>query len=257
METNLCSDLLEKPLYNYVPGMHHSIAFFISGLLNMFMSVLTVVWIKWHEIEAQAEFGREDAVKSVIFPVFVRVLWVSAIFGFVGGVLTIVWPIHGGNNGLVTSIAYSIFWAAEHGLLEGVAFLLMQKGCGQHAAKRAAIWSTAWFLVMFIIMFMFFYVGGLPSTICTTFRDASLLIFYLVLWFAPQERLFRRPAAVFYSKCWTAYRVGGILLTVLSVFSESRSVGNCGIIMVDLVVFAVIEPLFLYWTFLRDSRYRT
>ena len=254
---DFCVDLSGYyPVHDYIPGLQTNIGILllVAGLLNVFMSLVTVLWINRQKYLAQEETDNDEAVNSVIFPVFVRLLWLSVTVNIISGILVILIPLHrAGDNTLLTSILYGFVWAMQHGVLEGVAFLLMQKGCGQHAAKRTRQWSFVWVSLVFLLMFASFYYGGIVTSILSIIRDTVLVLFYLALYIAPQEQLFRRPAALFYSKCWLFYRGFFLFLYFILAVTHTEYLGNCGYIILSLFVFAIIQPLIMYKTLLLDS----
>lgn len=220
----------------------------------MVMSLVTVLWINRQKRLAQEETDNDEAVKSVIFPVFVRLLWLSVTVNILSGILIILAPLRrAGHNNHLTSALFAAVWAMQHGVLEGVAFLLMQKGCGQHAAKRVRQLSVCWISFIFVLMYASFYYGGAVTEVLSVVRDTVLVLFYAILLWAPQQRLFRRPAALYYSKCWLAYR--GVFLSAyfLMMLTNTEYLGNCGYILLSLFVFSVMQPLIMYTTLLRDS----
>lgn len=105
--------------------------------------------------------------------------------------------------------------------------------------------------------------------------QSSLLIFYVVLWLFPQKRLYRRPSVIMYACIWTIFRlmniVAAILVYLSQVYSDSSweedekhksnwgwklmSVSNCFYLFGCLYVFALFEPILLYYTLLQDSRW--
>jgi len=256
-DTDFCSDLTGYyPIHDYIPGLRSNIGIvlLIGGLLNIFMSLVTVLWINRQKHIAQEETDNDEAVKSVIFPVFVRLLWLSVTINITTGILIILVPLRrAGENSIVTSALFALVWAMQHGVLEGVAFLLMQKGCGQHAAKRVRQLSAGWIAFIFVLMFSSFYYGGVTSTVLSAVRDTMLVIFYAVLLWAPQQGLFRRPAAYFYSKCWLLYRGFFLAAYAVMLVTNTEYLGDCGYIVLSLFVFAIIQPLIMYITLLRDS----
>jgi hypothetical protein len=244
-------------IHDYIPGLQTNIGvvLLLAGLLNIFMSLVTVWWINRQRKIAQEESeGDQEAVKSVIFPVFVRLLWLSVIVNIISGIMVILVPLHrGGENSALTAALYGFVWAMQHGVLEGVAFLLMQKGCGQHAANRVKKWALVWIAFVFILMFSSFYYGSIITAVLAFVRDIVLILFYLVLWLAPEQRLFRRPAAIFYSKCWVYYRTFFLLMYIVMLITHTEYLVNCGYILMALFVYAIMQPLLMYNTLLRDS----
>ena len=255
-DPDFCTNLAGyHPIHDYIPGLQTNIGIIllIAGLLNIFMSLVTVLWIKRQNYLAQLE-DSEEAAKSVIFPVFVKLLWISVGVNIASGLFVIFLPLRrAGQNSIQVSALFGLVWAMQHGVMEGIAFLLMQKGCGQHAVIRVSIWAFWWTLSVFILMFMSFYYGSIITDVLSAIRDAVLVMFYLILWLAPQQQLFRRPAAIFYSKCWVAFRGFFLLAYLLMVVTDTEYLGGCGYILLSLFVFAIMQPLVTYATLLRDS----
>ncbi len=254
-----CEESLQYyPLQDLIPGVLSDVGLLMlfSGLLNIVMSALTIVWIKRNEIEAQSEGAREEAAKSVIFPVFVKVLWASAIINVYAGITMSLLPIRPEkSNDSVSATNFALVRALKHCVMEGVAFLLMQKGCGSYAVKRAGCYTAAWGILTLLLYYYSFKSGGFLFDMLDEFWNVAMLVFYGVLWLAPQTRLFRRPAAILYAKFWTFYRIAVIAINLLFFFSETDNLGACGYILVSLLFLSVAQPLVCYWTLLQDSRW--
>ena len=72
-------------------------------------------------------------------------MWASSLSDIVVGITILLVPLdmYDRNNWLA-SAAVSLGWALQHLVTEGVAFLLMQYGCGMEAAKRSFFYATLW-----------------------------------------------------------------------------------------------------------------
>jgi serine/threonine protein kinase len=256
---SVCRDLMQYyPVSKIIPGAPDDIGIFmvVCGLLYIAMSLLTIMWIKRKEAEAQAEYGREDAVKSVIFPVFVYVLWANVFYTVYQGILIASVPVATDEkNSSFASILFASSYAIGHMIIEGVAFLLMQKGCGQHAARAAAKWSAMWGIATFILMFFIFHNGGDIAVLLEIVWDMLMFLFYIFLWLAPQKRLFRRPAAILYARFWTIYRTATVIINCTLLFKSTENTGACGYIFVSFFFLSIMQPLVCYWTLLQDSRW--
>ncbi len=77
-----------------------------------------------------------------------------------------------------------------------------------------------------------------------------------MLWTLPQNRLFRRPAAIPYAKFWFFFRVMEITLYGMSQAEDSivQKIGKCGYVFGPLFIFTIFQPIVMYWTLLADSR---
>lgn len=231
---------------------------FIAGVVNVLMSFLTIVWIKRQEKEAQEVDGKEGAANSVIFPIFVKVLWISVIANVYFGLIYITVPSEYGTKEeqLLPAFAYASLWSLQHAVIEGIALLLMQKGCGTFAEKRAGRLILCWTLLTFCAMsFVFYYNTSSFSVIIQILWDFILVIFYFFLWKAPLEHLFRRPAAIEYAKFWTLYRLSAVLVNILNGFPQTEDFSYCGYIVVRLLILSIFQPWVCYWTLLQDSQW--
>ncbi len=254
-DREFCTDSLQ---YYHIPGLPHPIGILmvLYGGIHIVMSLITVIWIKSKEREAQAEHGKEDAAKSVIFPVFVNFLWLSIAVNIMAGLIVVLFPLDPINhNNTTTALLYSFMWSAQHVVIEGIAFLLMQKGCGKHASNRAATLALIWGTLTFLVMYYIFTVNEIIGGVITILWDTIIMTFYLCLWTVPDEMLFRRPAAIMYAKFWVYYRALTITINILVFFRETEDFASCGIIIVQIALFAILQPLVCYWTLLKDSRW--
>ncbi len=224
------------------------------------MSIVTIVWIKNNEFQAQDEDGKDEAVQSVIFPVFVKVLWLSAFFNLYAGVVTAIVPQNPGSSDhsyetYLLAFNFALMRTLQHCVVEGIAFLLMQKGCGQYATKRALWMTVAWGSITFLVMLLSFTVGGITYATTNELWNIALLVFYAVLWGAPQKRLFRRPAAIKYAQFWTLFRLIIVVIECMFMFGDTSNLAACGFVFVNLIVLAIAQPVICYWTLLQDSRW--
>jgi hypothetical protein len=257
--STFCDDALTYyPIDKIIPGLPPNeigLLMAISGILNIAICIITIIWIKYNEIEAQWYYG-DDAVQSVIFPVFVVVVWANILSNIYAGFIVALVPINPiGSNNLVFSCLYASMTASQHVILEGIAFLLMQKGCGYHALFSAGKAALLWGIFSFFLMIYIYYVNNWIGDTAEALWYFILLIFYLALWLAPQDRLFRRPAVITYSKFWVIYRIFTICIHVLFFFRETEETGSCGYIILQILFYAIIQPLVCYWTLLQDSRW--
>lgn len=85
--------------------------------------------------------------------------------------------------------------------------------------------------------------------------DGILFIFYLTLWLAPQNKLFRRTSAIRYAQCWAIYRFLVIGVNSLYYFETTQYLGSCIYIFLSLLIFAIFQPLSLYYALLQDSKW--
>lgn len=200
----------------------------------------------------------------------------------------------------VKTTLVALDWAVFHVVLEGLALFLMEKGAGARAYWRAVKRSLVWGVFTFFLVFAQEWKRSSPiaGSRCTAglfgansnddmeldedvqievikasvaLRRSSdlmllwhvlLLVFYGALRFAPQQRLSRRPAAIFYASFMLLLRtiyVVSMLLERLRGDSQSvqnaRGVGFCLYTGGHLVLFSIVEPIWVFMTLQRDSEY--
>lgn len=144
-------------------------------------------------------------------------------------------------------------WALQHGVIEGMAVLLQQKGCGWYASLNAMgivavyVFGIFWF-------FFFFFAGGNDTVISQLALDAVLLVFYGLLWLLPSHKLFRRPALLVYAKIWFVIRVPGIILHIGLLLPHTVSDWpDCGYYFFRVILFSLVQPLISYHVMYLDS----
>lgn len=257
MGLEYCSNALEAyPISSYIKGSPNDIGIlmFISGLVYILVSFFTVAWIKSQELRAHE--GNNEAAQSVIFPVFIYVVWFSVFVSiFSAVVVTFVpqRPVQG--NSVLVSILYATMWTLQHIIIDGISFMLMQKGCGKYAAYRAGRWTAIWAVFCFCVTFVMVKLGGIGSDIINLFWNFLLFVLYLLLWKIPQEQLYRRPAIYQYARFWAYYRLGAALIDILLFIDDTKDIGTCGYIFFSLILFSIFQPLLCYWTLLQDSKW--
>lgn len=226
---------------------------FIIALSYFTMMLVTMFWLR--KQQRNAEKGDSKAVHSVLFPFYTQLLWLSAISNMYLGLLMLLIPVEiTGDNSGMSNLLYPSAWAVQHFVVEGIAVMLMQKGCGRGSAVKAARVTIIWAGITFVLQIMAYTTAGITSITAQCIWSSMLLIFYFCLWKLPQNRLFRRPAAIFYARFWFWFRV--VTLTCYGL-AESRTevlsaIGSCGYAFGPLLGFTILQPYVCYWTLLED-----
>ena len=256
--SQFCIDSLEFfPLTTFSDAGPIGILRFFASIVSIVVSIVCIFWIKRNQISAQNAVNESWAVKSVIFPVFVQILWFTAAsyiyYSFL--IIFITFPVQM-ENSIKSSVAYAVMSALQHGVTEGIAILLMQKGCGKYAALTAFKYTFMWTICTFFTLFVVFWKGNSWTNILSVGWDFLILAFYLTLWLAPQKHLFRRPAAILYAKFWAIFRLSSICLNLFLFFPASiAAYATCGSLVVWFILFPCLQPIVCYWTLLQDSRW--
>ena len=99
------------------------------------------------------------------------------------------------------------------------------------------------------------------STVCIFVWSGSNLLFYLVVWLSPSAWFYRRPAIFTYAQFWCVFRVLYTASLALQYHGSQvgqqlvEEAGACMEVGVGYIVFIILHPLIVYWTFIQYSRY--
>lgn len=253
--SDFCDNILDYGTVKILSGEGIGAVQAALGVLYLITSLLLIYFIKLQERFARR--GDDNAVQSVIFPVFVNVLWINAAVNAYIGFIALSFDFdpfektH--DKGAIWG--FSLMWALQHVVVEGVAVLLMQKGLGMNGAIRTIKIVSVWGLITLFVQWASYTAVEETSFALDLFWNFVMIFFYLALWLIPQKKLYRRPAAIFYAKFWTMFRLFVVLTTFLFYIPETRIVANCFYTFGSLFPFTILEPLVLYYTFLQDSRW--
>ena len=253
-----CSNFLDLTV-EISSSTHVNITRLLIGVLYLIMMNVTIIWIlKQKKMAIQ---GDNLAVESVIFPLFINIMWLLALSDCYIGLLIIFLPINLNKDiSMVQFLLYPIGYIVQHGILEGIAFYYCKKDVVTMALERLdnglsfGVPSQQSSCICDLLKYHFSLILFISSW-CFI-----LVIFYLLIWILPSKYLYRRTAVIPYAKFWCLYRsVMFLFLIIISLRSVTsdlvESVGNCGYDFIYLLFYPLIHPLVLYRTLLNDSRY--
>lgn len=253
-----CSDPMGAfPVYAVHDGLQVGLFTMLIALLYFFMMFVTIGWVKLNEKKAREEFS-PMAVKSVMFPPYVNILWVTAFSNAFIGFLFLVVPVKITNgDDDASEYLYPIAWAIQHFVIEGIAFMFMRKGCGVDAARQTFRYAAVWALITYFLMQIWYSTSHIVSITFYLIWSVMMLTLFGSLWLLPLENLYRRPVAISYAKFWFCFRV---VATITFCFSESgveimENIGNCGYTFGPLLFFPLIQPYICYKALLADCMY--
>ena len=219
-------------------------------------TLLTLYWISTQK--KNVENNIDGAVQYIMFPLYIPFMWASAISDLIVGIIVVFisYDSYESNSWPVT-ISYSTMWCVQHWVIEGIACLLLQYGCGIQAVRNAFIGSTAWALFTFICYIFATRHGGHVSIIITFLWHFVILCFYLTLWIAPDEVYFRRTALKKYSRFWAIFRFVSIIGLLLWVFQNGDLVdddaADCYYVVGVILSYIIFKPYVVYYALLMDS----
>lgn len=252
--TSQCDHIYESwPVYT-IPGRDEPTGAIVVvvGLIYIVNSFIILYWIK--KQEAAAKLGDHQAVKSVIFPVFVDFMWVNAAVSLYAGlVFMLVTEPTDQDESMGESFMYASFNSLQHCVTDGLAYMLLQKGMGRNTQLKVIHRSLWWGVVCLFVRFMTY-----------KYRETSLYA-VLIAWYAvmflaywaiavvPEKHLYRRPAATFFARFWVVYTTISLLSSIMVNFPSTKVVGQCSLNIVPYFLFALFQPILLYCTLIKDS----
>lgn len=261
---NICNDFYSSyPASNYLPGVFGDVGIggMIIGFVYFCSSAITIAWIRKQQQNALR--GMEGAAKHVVFPIYLPIMWVSAISdAFLGLVIFFVKRSTDGATSWTNSVVTACALAVQHFVIEGIAIILMQYGCGMRAIRIASLAGGVVGVYTFLTV-LFYYRSGSTSEAAVVLYFCwliALLVFYSCIWLLPRKRLYRRPAVIFYAKFWTLFQILVILSEALAAFGphlipEASTISTCVYYVIALPVFVVFKPFVMYTTLLMESKW--
>jgi hypothetical protein len=137
--------------------------------------------------------------------------------------------------------------------MAGLAFLLMQQSCGTNAARKASRIAVIWCILCTLLVLVATFKVGSISWIVFMLLEGGLVVFYLLVWLLPYSVLFRRPAAISYSRFWVCWHLG-IFTSNLLVYLDVDA-GFCVSLFLDWGICGFLKPLVVFYTLLADSNF--
>lgn len=149
-DDGFCQELLTTYPVNLIGSYSVGVVMVILGFTYL-ISSLTIVYFIKRQMHLSVR-GDVQATKSIIFEAYLKVLYANAAVNLYVFFIAITFTFQPYQNGAdVDAWAFSTMWTLQHIIIEGVAFLLMEKGIGKRANKRTAqkliIWATITFFI--------------------------------------------------------------------------------------------------------------
>lgn len=194
-----------------------------------------------------------DVSASMIFPAFELFLYLLVFVNMFTGLLILVTDYHAEGEWTISNFLFTAAVTMQHMVCEGIAFMLIQKGCGVYAFKTAAYYAFIWGAVTYLfLVYSLFRLDG--SYEIFSIWNALLLLFYLSVWFAPIDRLYRRPAAILFAKLFTVYHGATFIFFTIAHSFDFISV-PCAFFFNFVFLEPFLQPIFAYYILLQDCRY--
>lgn len=231
----------------------------------LFMSLIMIFFIKYQQNQAKILRTNTDdpdgtSASNVIFPIFVKILWLNIFVNLYIGFVMFTLEYSPFSDEVINTWgniwAFTIQYALQHSIVEGVAFLLLEKGMGTYSARQATKKICIWFIITVFsknLAYASYSRNPFTSFLVNLLWNIVLFVFYLLLWLLPFKTLFRRPAAINYARFWCIFRVWNITCLILNMISTTESLSVCMEFFGSTWFPAIGEPIVLYFTLLRDS----
>ena len=224
----------------------------ILRILVSFSFLLTMLLVLfWSNIQIKnAKNGQNE---PIMFPFYVKLLYSVGLIDLLTFILVLIVEPHISNYD--KRLLYCLIIGLQHTITEGIVFLLIQKGCGYYTIKLFYKFLIFWFILSFLSSYLIFMNLNIARYI-GWFIWFLVVLLYGLLWLLPPKMLFRRPAAIFYSKFWFWYRALMLLFYCFILLSHSsiQSWGYCGVLVLGLIGHALCHPLIIYRSLAEDSR---
>ena len=98
--------------------------------------------------------------------------------GYVGLMLLIIPVSISEGRGDLSRYVFPLCYTLQHIITEGVAFMLMQKGCGVEAASRAFQYSFIWGIITYFLVQMWHSSDDSTSIVVRIIWSGTLAIFF-------------------------------------------------------------------------------
>lgn len=160
------------------------------------------------------------------------------------------------SNDWATSAAIALILAGEHVVMEGVAFMLIQHGCGRQAVTQAFSYALLWGFFTFAFYLIYAKASGsLYASLASIVLQLALLLFYLALWRLPLQTLFRRQALRRYAKFWTIFRFLVLIAEILFIKQLPTHTGavSCFSFFAPVLTFIIFKPMMVYYALMADT----
>ena len=241
-----------KNTFNHPPrflGMGYMRLLAAFLFLSLAASTLFFVFLQRKLAAASSRKGSSSA----IFPAFENFLYLLIVVNIYTGVLILSTDYEVGGKITYVNFLFAVAISFQHVISEGIAFMLMQRGCGYYAIKRTACYAFAWGVATYLFLTYTFYQKKGSFEVFVVW-NTILLVFYVCLWFLPLDYLFRRPAAMQFAKIFTVYH-GVMLVSMIFEYYFTSVHIPCMFFYNFLFIEPFLQPIFAYYILLEDSRY--
>ena len=189
----------------------------------------------------------------IILPIHHRVLAAFLVVTGLQLVVVLVLPVRLLKHRQLQVALLAFGEAIKRGVLELVAFLLVQPGAGANATLRASVWALCWGLCVWLLFCLQYLYSSSINWYFAAVYHLLLVGLYFGLLLPPCNRFFR-PALRNYALYWSLQSLVALVADAILAFTAEKEVGYCVGISADAIS-ALLTAYMLYRTLLVDSRY--
>lgn len=201
--TRVCYSLFQRPRVGAI-----SLSMLVFAVLQLLLSLLILAWLRRQRRLAGA--GERAAGQRLVLPVYIQILVALALCNACTGAAMALLPLHVADDSTpwYTCLVMALAWGGYHWTLEGLAYLLIQRGAGSLAQSRANRFGLTAAAFTAICVFVFYRWGATTyGVVALSFWNVVLASFYGAVWLLPASVLYRRPAAYSYARFFFVVRI--------------------------------------------------
>ena len=222
------------------------LVYFVSGFLVLSIQLLLIGLLK--RSRYLASLGDKQASYVLMIPIYYVVVIYLVILGIAVGMD----DMFGFQDTQV--IAVAIKWGLYRFCSESLAIFLMHNAVGAKAVIRSVVIGGTWAMVSTLVPLLLFLLGGWQAYLIGATALILLLdIFYLVMWWAPEGALHRRPALKHFSMFFS---IGLGVFAGAHLMLLFRDDLRLPCLIEVIIVFGdLLQPLVIYYVMHRDSQF--
>lgn len=201
----------------------------------------------------RAENADLAAVSRAIFPIYKWILVAQWFINSYIGILLYFYVPPAFGIYWDQAAPYGIMYGIQHAMVEGVGMLFLQKGLGYNSVYTTCVYASIWGIISVTVEMVALSGTGYLRSLLLLSWYCVMLGFYGALYFAPKEKLFRRPAAYQYARFWFVYRLAIVIFFIFTVSEVEATTTKCINTFIRFGLFALFQPLVTYRALIEDS----
>ena len=219
---------------------------FISGFLVLVIQLLLIGLLK--RSRYLASLGDKQASYVLVLPIYYVVVIYLVILGIAVGID----DMFGYQDTQVIVVA--VKWGLYRFSSESLAIFLMHNAVGAKAVMRSIVIGGTWAFISTAVPLLLFILGGWREYLVGATTLILLLdVFYIVMWWAPEGAVHRRPALKVFAKFFS---IGLAVFAAAHLMLYFRDDLRLPCLIEVIVVFGdLLQPLLIYFVMHQDSQF--